>query len=194
MYSQVASPNSHVSSLHPLWFVSNIIQGWLEALAGLVRGTHNRSRWIQATILFTDIVGFSTAIAHLPRRQQQRVLESLAGDYYHLLHQCVRNCGGRVDKFMGDGMMAIFLNPSDAVSAARQIQESVARFNTHQERHGCPPFLTRTAIASGWVLRKNLGPFWRRDQTYLGNAVNVASHLAKVGRPGQVLISHATFE
>jgi adenylate cyclase len=194
MYHQAAPSNSYFPPLQTLGTIFNPIRGWLDKLAGLLPDIHSQSRWVYVAILFTDIAGFSAALAHLPRRRQQQVLESLSGEYYNLLRQCVRDSGGSVDKFIGDGMMAIFHTPQDALRAAWQIQEHAARFNAQQERWGYPPFPTRVAVASGWVIRKNLGSFWRRNQTYLGNAVNTASHLAKVGRPGQVLISHATFE
>ncbi len=194
MFSQIAPPNSYVLPLQILRTIFNLIRDWLDKSANLLQGIRGQTRWVQATILFTDIAGFSAAIAHLPRRQQEQVLESLTGEYYNLLHRCVRDRGGSVDKFIGDGMMAVFLNPDEAINAARRIQEDVARFNTQQERQGYCPFPTRTAIDSGWVICKNLGPFWCRDQTYLGNAVNTAAHLAQVGRPGQVLISHTTFK
>jgi class 3 adenylate cyclase len=189
MYSQASPTNYSVSVKQAFSPLFNLAHGWLDKLAGQLRGFQSRPQWVQASILFTDIAGFSAALARLPRDQQQQVLESLTGEYYSLLQQSVRNYGGGVDKFIGDGMMAVFHNSRDAVRAAWQIQERVARFNAQQERRGHPPFQTRTAIASGWVIRRNLGPFWRRDQTYLGNAVNTASHLSKVGQPGQVLIS-----
>ncbi len=194
MYRQVAPSNSYVPPLQTLETLFNSIRGWLDKLGGLLPDIHSQSRWVYVAILFTDIAGFSAAIAHLPRRRQQQVLESLSGEYYSLLRQCVRDSGGNVDKFIGDGMMAVFHTPQDALRAAWQIQEHVARFNAQQEQWRHPPFPTRVAVACGWVIRKNLGPLWRRDQTYLGDAVNTASHLAKAGRPGQVLISHTTFE
>lgn len=194
MYRQAAPSNSYVPPLQPLGTLFNPVRGWLDKLAGLLPDLHSQSTWVYVAILFTDIVGFSAALAHLPRRRQQQVLESLSGEYYNLLRQCVRDSGGSVDKFIGDGMMAVFHTPQDALRAAWRIQEHAARFNVQQVQWGHPPFPTRVAVACGWVIRKNLGPFWRRDQTYLGNAVNTASHLAKAGRPGQVLISPTAFE
>jgi class 3 adenylate cyclase len=194
MYSQIVPANSYVSPLQTVWSLAILIHRWLYKLASQLRGTCGQSRWVRATILFTDIAGFSAILAHLPRHQQQQILESLTGEYYDLLRRSVRDCGGNVDKFIGDGMMAIFSNPGDAVNAAQQIQWGITRFNVEQERRRHPSFPTRTAIASGWVIRKSFGPFWRRNRTYLGAAVNTAAHLAEVGYPGQVLISHPTFE
>lgn len=194
MYSQVVSSNSNTSSAQTLWHLCHFLQEWLSKLTGKLRGFRNRNRWVRATILFTDITGFSAALTHLPRYRQQEVIDGLTGEYYRLLRQCVRDYGGHVDKFIGDGMMAVFDDPNHAVRAARRIQERVAGFNSRQVRCGDVAFPTRTAVAGGWVIRQNLGRFWRRDQTYLGNAVNTASHLSEIGRAGQVLISRTTFE
>lgn len=193
MYSQAALTQNHVSSMQTA-SSCNLIRRWLVKFAVWLRSFRVQSRWVQATILFTDITGFTATLAHLPRYRQQQVLAGLTGEYYRLLRQCVRDSGGRVDKFIGDGMMAVFDDPNHAVRAARRIQECVARFNSQQKQCGEPAFPTRTAVSSGWVICQNLGRFGRRDQTYLGNAVNTASHLTEIGQAGQVLISRSTFD
>jgi adenylate cyclase len=162
----------------------------------LYRGIQSQSGWVQATILFTDITGFSAIIAYLPPKRQQQVFESLTGEYYPLLHKCVHDYGGSVDEFIGDGMMAVFRTPEDAINAAWQIRERVAIFNTQQKRNGYCPFPTRMAIDSGLVLF--IRQSWRRGivapGTYLGEAVNRAAHLAQVGSPGRVLVSQNTLD
>jgi class 3 adenylate cyclase len=143
-----------------------------------------------ATILFTDIVSFSDLMKRAPFHHVVNRLKQ----YFYDLSESVNCHGGTVDKFFGDGMMAVFDQPGDAIQAGFDIQRSVAEFNTAQCRRRLPVFETRLAINSGPVVRAEFGSPPTNDSTILGPAVNVAFHLAQEVPPGAVLISQQTYK
>lgn len=142
-----------------------------------------------AAILFTDIVGFSSIMARVPLGQIASRMEA----YFQLLSECVQRHDGTVDKFNGDGMMALFPRPADAVRAGAAIQTAVDQFNLAQREQRLPLFKTRLAIDCGPVARVHFGAPPGRTPTVLGQAVNIAYHLAQQVLPGAVLISHQTY-
>ena len=142
----------------------------------------------QVSILFTDIMGFSDLMTRWPL---EVVVASLDG-YFERLGRCIYRHGGQVDKFIGDGMMAVFQSPGDAVNAARAIQGEVARFNSQRTmRSGCS-FPTRIVVDTGPAVGTALGLRRDRDRTVMGPVVNTASHLARTLPPDKVFISHDT--
>lgn len=154
---------------------------------------HWQNHWpveeLVATIMFTDITGFTALMDIHPVKE---VLDSL-NDYFSLLSQIIQQHRGDVLKFLGDGLMALFICPSDAVEAGREIQQAVAEFNTHQAAQGLWPFETRLAIDTGEVILASVGPPDRRDHTLIGQPVNRASHLSERATPGTVWISQSTY-
>jgi class 3 adenylate cyclase len=153
---------------------------------GETRTQRDSSRDI--SILFTDIVGFSDLMISWP---MEVVVASLDG-YFERLGRCIYQYGGQVDKFIGDGMMAVFQSPDDAVNAARAIQGEVAHFNSQQTMCSRCSFPTRIVVDTGPVVRTALGLRRDRDRTVMGPVVNTASHLVKTLPPDKVFISHDT--
>ena len=155
---------------------------------------HRIDHWpieeLVATIMFTDITGFTTLIQTHP---VERVLASL-NDYFALLSQIVQRHRGDVHKFLGDGLMALFICPTDAIKAGCEIQRAVAEFNAHQASRGLWCMETRLAIDTGKVVWTSVGSPDRRDQTLIGQPVNQAAHLSEKATPGTVWISQSTYD
>lgn len=173
--------------------VSQLIAGWHNWRNARDERRPVRSKTVasrQATILFTDVAGFSLRMAS---RSQAEVVASL-DRYFEILSACVYRNGGRVDKFIGDGMMAVFDEADSAVQAAREIQAEVARFNTIQLARRRCSFPTRIAVDTGpvIVMRGALSAYPGQGQTVLGQAVNVAAHLAQLAPPERVFVSQST--
>lgn len=140
------------------------------------------------SILFTDIAGFSDLMTRWPL---EVVVAGLDG-YFERLGRCIYQYGGQVDKFIGDGMMAVFQSPDDAVNAAQAIQREVEHFNSQRTmRSGCS-FPTRIVVDTGPAVRTTLGLKRDRNRTVMGPVVNTASHLVKTLPPDKVFISHDT--
>jgi adenylate cyclase len=124
-------------------------------------------------IAFLDLAGF-TALAE---EQGDESAAALAGEFGDLVQDRAAENAGRPVKWLGDGVMFHFGEPSGAVAAALGIvEEAPAR--------GLPP--ARVGI--------NAGPVVFRDGDYFGRTVNLAARIADYARPGEVLISDAVRE
>jgi adenylate cyclase len=143
----------------------------------------------QVSILFTDIAGFSYLMTVWPL---EMVVSSL-NCYFKGLSQYVYSHKGQVDKFMGDGMMAVFEAPDDAVRAAQAIKWEVVRFNSAQTEQGQCSFPTRIVVDTGLVVRTALGLHRDRDWAVMGPVVNTASHMVQISPPDRIFISHGTY-
>ncbi len=143
----------------------------------------------EVSVLFTDVVGSSQLMNVWPL---EGVIASLEC-YFRRLSRCVYRHRGEVDKFMGDGMMAVFESPDDAVRAAQAIQCEVAHYNLRQAEQARCTFPTRIVVDTGRVIRTALGSDGDRDWTVLGPVVNTASNLAKTLPPDRVFISRSTY-
>ncbi len=151
----------------------------------------------KATILFTDIRGFtSTAETLAP----DAVVQMLNG-YFAQLTPIIFEHRGLLDKYIGDGMMALFGVPyasedsaANAVAAAIAIQQRMAMINDWLKEARLPEVSTGIGINTGTVTVGYIGSEQRTDYTAIGDAVNLASRLEKQAAPAQILISRSTFE
>lgn len=173
---------------HPLRLLLNRLAPHMGRPGGYASSGPQLESARQVSILFTDIAGFSQLMNTWPL---ESVVTSLHG-YFERLSRCIYRHGGQVDKFMGDGMLAVFRSPDDAVNAARAIQREVALYNAGQARRQRCVFPTRIVVDTGPAVRTSLGLGRDRDWTVMGPVVNTASHLVKSLPPGKVFISHAT--
>jgi class 3 adenylate cyclase len=132
------------------------------------------------TILFADLRG-STALAE---RLEPEAAVSVLNTYLRLMARAVIDRGGILDKFLGDGLMAIFgvveeaSQGADAAAAcALEIRREVARVNIERERAGEPVVGFGVGIHTGDVVLGAVGLPERSDYTALGDTVNTASRM-----------------
>ncbi len=138
------------------------------------------------TALFCDLVGSTS----LGERHDPEVLRPLLDRYFAEAREAVERHGGRVEKFIGDAVSAVFGLPAahedDALRAVRaglEVQERLARM-----RDGSPiPLEARVGITTGEVLVPGGGG------PLIGDAMNTASRLQSGAEPGQVLIGEPTW-
>ncbi|WP_350334194.1 adenylate/guanylate cyclase domain-containing protein [Coralliovum pocilloporae] len=155
------------------------------------------------TIMFTDIVGFTTLSENLSALETADILNQHFSD----LCQAIEQHQGTVDKFMGDGLMAFWGAPDrvdndavQAIAAARQIIKSVKERNKRRVAAGLPALRMRIGLHSGAVTVGNIGAPGRVNYTIVGDAVNVCQRIQDAGRSlldGQeiaVMISEDTLE
>lgn len=145
------------------------------------------------TVLFADIVGFTSLAEGLHPAEVARLLNAYLGSMSDVifLHE------GTLDKFIGDAILAVFGAPLDqpdhavrAVRTAQQMRKVLRRLNEERAR----PLEIRITINSGLALAGDMGSPTRREYTVLGDVVNTASRLQSVAGPGEIIISRATFE
>jgi len=105
--------------------------------------------------------------------------------------------GGIVDKFMGDGIMAVFAGGPPAGHAASATRAGVRMQKRLAEIRAGQPALSglqmRVGINTGDVVAGNIGSETRMDYTVIGDNVNVASRLEGACEPGCVLVSASTW-
>ncbi|HEY1251513.1 MAG TPA: adenylate/guanylate cyclase domain-containing protein [Thermoanaerobaculia bacterium] len=150
------------------------------------------------TVLFADLVGFTTWSEKMTAEPLARMLN----EYFTLASEAIFACGGTIDKFIGDAVMAFFGAPLDqadhaerAVDAALRIREGVVGWNKTRTERGELPLEVRIALNTGDAIVGDIGSQRRVDYTVLGNAVNVAARMEEfVAQPGDVVVGPVTFE
>jgi class 3 adenylate cyclase len=148
----------------------------------------------EVTVLFADVRRFT----RLSEGMKARDVVALLNEFFELVAAQILCQEGTIDKFIGDSVMAYFGAPipqSDhakrAVWAAVEVQRSIAQRNRHTANAGGTELGVGIGIHTGHVVVGNIGSERRSDFTAIGDAVNVASRLEKLARPGEILISEA---
>ena len=135
-----------------------------------------------------------------PRRWGPTSSPRLLTEFFTLASDAVFSCGGTIDKFIGDAVMAFFGAPLDqpdhaerAVAAGLKIREGMADWNTERATRGDAAHRgPHRASNTGEAIVGDIGSERRVDYTVLGNAVNVAARLEEfVAQPGDIVIGPA---
>ncbi|HEY2548179.1 MAG TPA: adenylate/guanylate cyclase domain-containing protein [Candidatus Acidoferrum sp.] len=144
------------------------------------------------TLLFADVRGFTT----MAERMQPREAVEVLNEFFARMTNVIFEHDGTLDKYLGDGLMALFGAPfalqndaEAAVRAAVNMQKSLAELN---KISGKPPLSIGIGIHTGEAVVGFLGTERRMDYTAIGDTVNVASRLTSQAGPAQIVISAAT--
>jgi adenylate cyclase len=149
---------------------------------------------VTATILFADINGFTALAERMPPREVNLILN----DFFSRMTDILFRYDGTLDKYIGDGLMAVFGAPmekeDDAERGILAAQEMMQALNAMmavmpQDRK----FTIRIGINTGKVVAGNIGSPKRMDYTVIGDAVNTASRLESIAQPNQILIGEETY-
>jgi adenylate cyclase len=150
----------------------------------------------EATILFADIRSF-TRMAE--KMEPQKVVE-LLNEYFTEMTDLIFENGGTLDKYLGDGIMALFgapiARPDDALRSAKtavEMQRAMVRLNEDWQARGQPAMQAGIGINTGPVTAGNIGSTKRMDYTVIGDAVNLASRLCAKAAGGQILVSESSY-
>jgi class 3 adenylate cyclase len=150
---------------------------------------------LEATIVFSDIRGFSSLAERLPPREVAEVV----GRHLAAMVEVVTAHGGVLDKFAGDAVMAVFGAPRPAADHARRALRCAAAMQRRQlalndgaEHAGLPAFQIGIGVNTGTVIAGTLGGPGRLDYTVLGDAVNIAQRLQSEAVSGEILAAAAT--
>lgn len=149
------------------------------------------------TVLFSDVVGFTTISEKLDPETVYNIIDESVASF----REAIYAHEGTFDKFMGDGVMALFGapvmhedDPARAIRCALDMQTALKQINdTMVVQHGIT-LQMRIGLNLGTVVVGNIGADLKMNYTALGDTVNVASRLQSVAEPGTILASHAVFE
>jgi adenylate cyclase len=159
----------------------------------------------EVTLLFADIRNFTALSETLKPEEVVAILNQVLGR----LADAVLTCGGTLDKFLGDGLMAVFGAPVSreddalrALQAAQMMMEAMRDLNSEAGtadgvgRRRFPPedLFLGVGINTGTVVAGNVGSEARTEYTCIGDAVNVAARLCALAGPGEILVGVRTRE
>jgi class 3 adenylate cyclase len=158
-----------------------------------------RPRRRLVTILFSDIRGFTT----ISERLQPEQVDEMLREYLSVMTEVVFRHRGTVDKYMGDGIMALYNAPREdaehalnAIRTALEFQERVVPFSARWEAKLGVPIRCGVGINSGEAVVGSLGSKQRNEYTAIGDPVNLAARLESVTKDYRVpiIISENTYE
>lgn len=153
---------------------------------------------VRTTILFSDIQGFTK----LSETLESQAVVFFLNEYMTAMTNVIEDEGGVIDKFIGDGIMAVFLPESaDDNHALRAVRSGIRMQQRLVElkqgwrvvRPEVAGIHVRIGINTGEVVSGNIGSQTRMDYTVVGDNVNVTSRIESNARPDEVYMSESTY-
>ncbi len=147
------------------------------------------------TVLFADLEGFTP----LCEKNDPQQIISVLNQYHTFIINMIQRYGGTIDKFLGDGVMALYNTPLEqedhiarAVKTALHTQDELYHF--HQKMDPVFRVPVNFGIHTGMAVVGNVGAAEIMDFTAVGDTVNVAARLQSHSRNGQILISKDVYD
>ena len=153
-------------------------------------------------VLFSDIRGFTSMTEKMLVEEVVYILN----DYFAFSTDAINKNKGKVNKFIGDAVMAIFEDPpayqegesaaKNAINAALSMVENFHAAMPRWKDKLSSPFNCDVGIGVhyGEAILGNLGSNERMEYTAIGDTVNFTSRLCSLAKPGQVRVSESCFE
>ncbi|RPJ07788.1 MAG: hypothetical protein EHM28_06040 [Spirochaetaceae bacterium] len=132
------------------------------------------------TVFFCDIVSYTEKTSIVNTSTLMKLIHSFEG----IVRPVISHFKGNVVKTLGDGILAVFKHPLAAVLASINIQKHITSYN--QFKTDDEKFQIRIGLNTGLVIRK-------QDDIF-GDVVNVASRMQTTANPGDILLTHSTFD
>ena len=146
----------------------------------------------EVAVLFSDLRGFTSYSESL---EPEEIVDQL-NDYMRAMVDTIARHGGIVDKFMGDGIMAVFGAPEPreddadrAIECARAMMGAIDQHNAAREANGLPRMRHGIGVHYGTVVAGNVGTAERAAYTVIGDTVNLASRLESATKQAGVDIA-----
>jgi adenylate cyclase len=191
----------------------DIAQALWEQREEFLAGQRPRSQKLTATVLFTDLVAFTST----SEKMEPDLLMDWLNEYMEAMATVIMAHQGVVEKYIGDAIMAVFGVPlartseeeitqdaRNAVRCALAMRLKIGELNAQWKERGLPVSGMRVGIHTGPLVAGSLGSSERQEYTVIGDSVNTASRLESfsLALPGpespdtgsrcRILISEAT--
>lgn len=128
----------------------------------------------EMTVLFSDIRDFAAMSERMSPEENFKLLNM----YLNRVGPVIRENGGFIDKYLGDGVMALFPNhPDDAIAAALAMHRALRELNVTLVADGVTPLRIGVGIHHGSLVLGTIGEEQRFDGTVISDVVNVAARL-----------------
>jgi len=153
----------------------------------------------EVTILFSDIRNFTSMSEDMAPQQVVAFLNA----YFSEMVEAVFEQGGVLDKFLGDGLMAVFGSLGDqpdhalrAVRAALRMKALLGKINGERAVEGKPPIAIGIGIHTAEVIVGNIGSARRLEYTVIGDGVNTSSRVQALNKEfgTTILITETTYD
>jgi class 3 adenylate cyclase len=153
----------------------------------------------EATVMFTDIRGFTT----MSERLEPEEVFAFLNDYLGRMIEVIASRGGIIDKFLGDGILAVFGLPvpngthaDDAFAAEMDMRLALADLNAERATAGKEDVRIGIGMHSGEVIAGNVGSAKMLQYTVIGDTVNLASRIEGLNKDygSYLLLSASTYE
>ncbi len=154
--------------------------------SGVIAGQH-----VVATVVFVDMVGFTSLSEKLPAQRVSQLLNY----YFGVVNRAAKLYHGNVDKYIGDGAMLVFGAPQSdsehcfhALCFAELLMQLIERMNQRRP-DWLPPVAFRLGMHTGDMIAGSMGSEDRMQYTVVGDSVNLAARLCSVAKGGHSIIS-----
>lgn len=179
-FSRLLSPN----------IAERVLSGQLEVKQG-------GQRVENCTVFNSDIRGFT----RMSEGSSPEVLVEMLNEYFELMVDTVFKYEGTLDKFMGDGIMALWgapvAHPDDAVRSVQcavEMGEVLGKFNRTRLEKEQAPLAVGIGIHSGPLVAGYIGSSKALSYTVIGDVANTSARLCSVALAGQIIVSETTQE
>ncbi|HTM19060.1 MAG TPA: adenylate/guanylate cyclase domain-containing protein [Kofleriaceae bacterium] len=183
-----AQTRAQISRLIPPALVEQVIKGEVTLEKG--------GQLSDITMLYSDIRGFTAMSDGRPPKEVVNTLN----EYFEVMVEVLFKHQGTLDKFVGDEIIGLFGAPIamedaayKAVVCALEMMSALEEFNRTRQAENQPPIKIGVGINTGSVITGNIGSTRALQYTAIGDAMNVASRLVSLARPGEVIVSDTTF-
>jgi len=149
------------------------------------------------TVLFADVANYTSISEKLDAEEVHQIMDGC----FKVLMDEIHRYEGTIDKFTGDGVMALFGAPvahedhaQRACYAALAMQRVMGEYGEKVEKECGVEFRMRVGLNSGPVIVGSVGNDLRMDYTAIGDTTNLASRMESMAKPGTVLVSANTYK
>ena len=172
---QARSFNRMVQGLR--WFQAYVPRRLVQRLMDQTGGPVRDVQAADLTVMFTDVVGFTSLSETLPPAQ----IVALLNEHFEIINAAIEAEQGTVDKFIGDAAMAFWgapdLLPDHAAHACRAALAIADAITALAARNAGPSLRIKIGLHSGPLIVGNIGALTRMNYTVIGDTVNVCSRI-----------------
>ena len=146
----------------------------------------------EMTVLFSDIRDFTSLSERMSPKENFEFLNTMLES----LGPIIRNHNGFIDKYIGDGIMALFPSePEDALKAAIQMNHELDKYNEYRIQNGLCEIEIGIGIHTGNLILGTIGEKQRIEGTVISDSVNLASRIEGLTKTFgvKILLSEYTF-
>src|SRR5665648_50483 len=151
----------------------------------------------EATIMFVDIRGFTKLADQLDPEKATEIINNIFAPIVGIIDKY----GGSINKFLGDGLMAVFGTPFSHEDDPERASRAGIEITRSIEENGkiiigskTKILKARIGINTGLCISGEIGSSTRKEFNVIGDTVNLASRLKANATPGKILIDEKTFQ